>query len=132
MSGHPIVFDFTEIQEQIQIKWHTYHTQACLETVLCLHKIHFLQNLTFYVNLSHCVLLSIVFVHSYLCNCFCAFVLVYFYLCICHCVFEVHQGNDDSLAAGGWEIHFSPQWSLTPTFSRTKLNFSFSAKQLEA
>ena len=44
MSGHPIVFDFTEIQEQIQIKWHTYHTQACLETVLCLHKIHFLQN----------------------------------------------------------------------------------------
>ena len=52
-------------------------------------------------------------------------------MCICHCVFEVHQGNDDSLAAGGWEIHFSPQWSLTPTFSRTKLNFSFSAKQLD-
>ena len=77
-------------------------------------------------------IVSIVFVHSYLCNCYCAFVLVHFYLCICHCVFEVHWGNDDSLSAGGWEIHFSPQWSLTPTFSRTKLNFSFSAKQLEA
>ena len=140
MSGHPIVFDFTEIQEQIQIKWLAHHTQACLETVLCLHKIHFLQNLTFYVYLSPTVyccaidftIVSIVFVHSYLCNCYCTFVLVHFYLCICHCVFEVHQGNDDSLAAGGWEIHFSPQWSLTPTFSRTKLNFSFSAKQLEA
>ena len=31
----------------------------------------------------------------------------------------------------GWEIHFSPQWSLTPDFSGTKLNFSFSTKQLK-